>query len=152
MTDHRAVAVAPSDGWPAGHRAIPLLAEHDLAHYPEFRDFLARTFPLDRDPFGPPGLLRVGDRTYQLVFFGRSGHAFSISVSIDALVPGLEPIDERASRPRPVGNPAMVGSRGRPRVGRRRAHPRRPDLPHSGSDGVMTASESCRGRRCRASA
>jgi hypothetical protein len=91
------VVVAPSDERPAGHRAVPLLAEHDLGHYPEFRDFLAHTFALDWDPFGPPGLLRVDDRAYQLVFFGRSGHAFPSGVSIDALVPGLEPVDEQTA-------------------------------------------------------
>ena len=97
MTDHPAVVVAASGERPAGRRAVPLLAEPDLGHYPEFRDFLARTFALDRDPFGPPGLLRVEDRAYQLVFFGRSGQPFPSGVSIDALVPGLEPLDERAA-------------------------------------------------------
>lgn len=97
MTDHPAVVVLPSDQCPAGRRAVPLLAEKDLGHYPEFRDFLAQTFALDRDPFGPPGLLRVDDRTYQLVFFGRSGHTFPSGVSIDALVPGLEPMDEETA-------------------------------------------------------
>ena len=97
MTDDPAVVAVASDERPAGHRAVPLLAEHDLGHYPEFRDFLARTFALDRDPFGAPGLLRVDDRTYQLVFSGRSGRAFPSGVSIDALVPGLEPIDEPAA-------------------------------------------------------
>ena len=97
MSDHPSVVIAASDEWPVGHRAVPLLAEHDLGHYPEFRAFLARTFALDRDPFGPPGLLRVEDRAYQLVFFGRSAHAFPSGVSIDALVPGLEPMDEQAA-------------------------------------------------------
>jgi hypothetical protein len=82
---------------PALHRAVPLLAEHDLGHYPEFRDFLARTFDLDHDPFGPPGLLRVGDRSYQLVFFGRSARAFPAGVAVDALVAGLEPLDEQVA-------------------------------------------------------
>ena len=79
---------------PVGLRAVPLLAEHDLGHYPEFRDFLTETFDLARDPFAPPGLLAVGDRNYQLVFFGRSGHAFPAGVTVDALLPGLEPMDD----------------------------------------------------------
>jgi hypothetical protein len=86
--------IVPRDQRPVGHRAVPLLAEHDLGHYPEFRAFLAATFDLSPDPFGPPGLLRVGDRIYQLVFFGRSGRAFPAGVSIDALVEGLEPLDD----------------------------------------------------------
>lgn len=97
MTDHPSVIVAPDAQRPAGHRAVPLVAEHDLGHYPEFRDFLTRTFALDRDPFGPPGLLQVGERAYQLVFFGRSGHMFPSGVSIDALVPGLEPMNEETA-------------------------------------------------------
>jgi hypothetical protein len=84
------------DRRPAGHRPVPLLAEHDLGHYPEFRAFLARTFDLDRNPFGPPGLVSVGERVYQLVFFGRSESPFPAGVAIDALLPGLEPMDERA--------------------------------------------------------
>jgi hypothetical protein len=89
--------IVPRDRRPAGHRAVPLLVEHDLGHYPEFRAFLAVTFDLSRDPFGPPGLLRVGDRIYQLVFFGRSGRAFPAGVSIDALIEGLEPLDEASA-------------------------------------------------------
>jgi hypothetical protein len=82
---------------PAGHRVVPLLAEHDLGHYPEFRAFLARTFALDDDPFGPPGLLRVGDRIYEITFVGRSGRPFPDGAEIGALVPGLEPLDEIAA-------------------------------------------------------
>lgn len=86
--------IVRADRRPAGHRTVPLLAEHDLGHYPEFRDFLAETFDLYRNPFGPPGLLSVGERFYQLVFFGRSGSAFPAGLAIDALLPGLEPMHE----------------------------------------------------------
>jgi hypothetical protein len=79
---------------PLGHRVVPLLGEHDLGHYPEFREFLATTFGLADDPLGAPGLLRVDDRPYELVFIGRSGRPFPAAVEIGALVPGLEPLDE----------------------------------------------------------
>jgi hypothetical protein len=79
---------------PLGHRVVPLLGEHDLGHYPEFREFLATTFGLADDPLGAPGLLRVDDRHYELVFIGRSGRPFPAGVEIGALVPGLEPLDE----------------------------------------------------------
>lgn len=82
---------------PTGHRVVPLLAEHDLGHYPEFRAFLAATLGLVDDPFGPPGLLRVGDRVYEITFVGRSDRPFPDGAEIGALVPGLEPLDETAA-------------------------------------------------------
>jgi hypothetical protein len=87
------VVVAPAER-PPRHRVVPLLAEHDLGHYPEFREFLATAFALADDPLGAPGLLRVDDRHYELVFVGRSGRPFPAGVEIGALVPGLEPLDE----------------------------------------------------------
>jgi hypothetical protein len=66
-----------------------------VGHYPEFRGFLAATLALETDPFGPPGLLRVGARHYELVFVGRSARPFPAGVEIHALVPGLEPKDDR---------------------------------------------------------
>lgn len=87
----------PHAGRPSGHRVVPLLGEHDLGHYPEFRTFLATTFALDDDPLGPPRLLGVGDRLYQLTFVGRSGLPFPAGVQIGALLPGLEPLDETAA-------------------------------------------------------
>ena len=88
--------VAPRDR-PAGHRVVPLLGEHDLGHYPEFARFLAGVFGLDTDPFGPPGLLRVSGRLYELTFVGRSGRPFPAGVEIGALVSGLEPLDDTAA-------------------------------------------------------
>jgi hypothetical protein len=79
---------------PSGHRRVPLLGEHQLDHYPEFRDFLRGTFGLDNDPFGPPGLLDVAGRRYELTFVGYSGRPFPAGVHIAALVSGLEPLDE----------------------------------------------------------
>lgn len=84
---------------PAGHRSVPLLHEPDLGHYDEFRRFLAATFGLDADPFGPPGVLTVDGRAYELVFTGRSGRPFPAGVEVHALVEGLEPLDvEQADR------------------------------------------------------
>lgn len=88
------VTVEPSERRPTGHRAVPLLTEPALGHYPEFRAFLAAAFGLDERVIGPSGLLAVDGRFYELVFLGRSGHAFPAGVEINALVPGLEPLDE----------------------------------------------------------
>ncbi len=82
---------------PAGHRVVPLLAEHDLGHYREFAAFLSAAFGLDADPLGPPGLLRVSGRLYELTFVGRSGRPFPAGVEVGALVPGLEPLDDAAA-------------------------------------------------------
>jgi hypothetical protein len=73
---------------------VPLLTEHQVGHYPEFREFLSDTFGLAADPLGAPGLLSVGGRHYELVFIGCSGRPFPDGVRIAALVPGLEPLDE----------------------------------------------------------
>ncbi|MFI5613201.1 hypothetical protein [Amycolatopsis sp. NPDC051903] len=91
------VVVESAGRRPRGHRAVPLLSEHGLGHYPEFRDFLSATFGLTADPWGPPGLLSVGGRYYELVFVGYSGHAFPAGVQVNALVAGLEPMDEQAA-------------------------------------------------------
>jgi hypothetical protein len=73
------------------------LSDHDVGHYPEFREFLSRAFGLAADPFRAPGLLRVQDRFYELVFIGYSGRPFPAGVQISALVPGLEPLDEQTA-------------------------------------------------------
>ncbi|MFE2041403.1 hypothetical protein ACFXAZ_10820 [Streptomyces sp. NPDC059477] len=80
---------------PEGHRSVPLLEEHQLGHYPEFREFLSVTFGLAADPFGAPGLLSLAGRHYELVFVGSSGLPFPAAVRVAALVPGLEPLDEQ---------------------------------------------------------
>jgi hypothetical protein len=79
---------------PPQHRAVPLIAEHQLDHYPEYRDYLRTTFDLDADPFGPPPIVAVNQRAYELTFVGRSGRPFPTGLRIAALVPGLEPLDD----------------------------------------------------------
>ncbi len=84
---------------PAGHRAVPLLVEPRVGHYPEFRAHLVAAFglavtPGADAPLGEPGLLEVDGRVYELVFLGRSGEAFPAGVELNALVPGLEPTDD----------------------------------------------------------
>jgi len=92
-------AVEIRDAAPAGMRRVPLLDEPALDHYPEFARFLATTFGLDGDPFGPPGVLAVGGRCYELTFVGRSGRPFPCGVEVAALVEGVEPLDaDRADR------------------------------------------------------
>jgi hypothetical protein len=90
-----APVIEPAARRPPGHRRVPLLADHQLDHYPEFSTFLASTFGLDADPLGPPALLRVEDRFYELVFVGYSGRPFPAGIIVAALVPGLEPLDEQ---------------------------------------------------------
>jgi haloalkane dehalogenase len=86
----RQIQVAPGGEAPIDCQVVPLLAEHQLGHYPEFPRFLDKAFgALER-----PGLLRVGGRYYRLEFTGRWGAAAPDAVSVDALVPGLEPLDE----------------------------------------------------------
>lgn len=89
--------VEPAEHRPPGYRSVPLLSDNDIGHYPEFREFLSRTFDLAADPFRPPALLRIQDRLYELVFIGYSGRPFPAGVQISALVPGLEPLDEQAA-------------------------------------------------------
>jgi 2-haloacid dehalogenase len=86
---------------PADHRSVPLLAEPSVGHYPEFREFLTgafgfSAFDLSGTP-GEPGLLDVDGRLYEVVFVGRSGRPFPDGVEINALVPGVEPLDETAA-------------------------------------------------------
>ncbi|MGA3400372.1 MAG: hypothetical protein ABSC95_14220 [Acetobacteraceae bacterium] len=78
-----------------GTRLAFVLAEDRLGHYPEFRDFFARSFELDDTGLARPGYLHVPSGTvYALIFIGRSGEAFPSGVEIHAVVPALEPIDE----------------------------------------------------------
>jgi hypothetical protein len=79
---------------PPHHRAVPLLAEHQLDHYPEFRDYLRTTFDLDTNPFGPAPIMKIDRRAYELTFVGQSGRTFPTGLRIAALVPGLEPLDD----------------------------------------------------------
>jgi hypothetical protein len=78
-------------------RAVPLLYEHQLGHYPEFRRFFVERFGLDREPFAPGPVLDIDGSLYELVFTGCSGQAFPSGLRVNALAPGLEPIDEAAA-------------------------------------------------------
>lgn len=78
-----------------GLRPTPLLTEERVGHYPEFRDFFRRSFDLDRVGLAAPGCVRApSGNPYLLVFLGRSGEPFPSGVEIQALPPGLEPLDE----------------------------------------------------------
>ena len=81
----------------AGYRSVPLVTEHAVGHYPEFRDFFIDRFGLAEDPFAPAPVLAFGDRRYELVFVGYSGCPFPAEVRVNALVSGLEPLDEAAA-------------------------------------------------------
>ena len=78
---------------PSDCRSVPVLTDPEVAHYPEFKDFLVEIFELDKDPLGTPGLLDVDGRCYELIFVGRSGQPFPAAIEIAALVEGLEPMD-----------------------------------------------------------
>ena len=79
----------------ADTRRVLLLTEDRVGHYPEFREFLSRTFDLGRLGLSEPGYLRApSGLAYMLVFIGRSGEPFPSGVEINAIVPALEPLDE----------------------------------------------------------
>lgn len=80
----------------ASVRAVPVLDEHDLGHYPEFAEFFDEQFGLAAAPFAPPPVLETGGQLFQLVFTGCSGRPFPSGLRVEALVPGLEPMDEEA--------------------------------------------------------
>jgi hypothetical protein len=70
------------------------LAEDRLGHYPEFREFFADAFNLERKGLTEPGFVRAPSGTaYALVFIGRSGEPFPSGLEISAVVDALEPID-----------------------------------------------------------
>jgi hypothetical protein len=79
-----------------GKRRAFVLAEDRVGHYPEFRSFFTTTFDLGRVGLQSPGYLAAPSGTdYALVFIGRSGEPFPAGVEIYALVPALEPLDEK---------------------------------------------------------
>lgn len=79
----------------AGCRLAPLLTEHRVGHYDEFRRFLVGAFDLDRVGLAAPGFVRApSGRAYAFVFTGRSGEPFPTGVEIAAVLPALEPLDE----------------------------------------------------------
>jgi hypothetical protein len=87
------VAIIPTPDL-QGKRFSFALAEDRLAHYPEFRDFFARSFDLDRKGLSEPGFVRTPSGVaYALVFIGRSGEAFPSGLEIHAVVDALEPLD-----------------------------------------------------------
>jgi hypothetical protein len=88
------VEVSKQPGLQDRRRAL-VLVEDRIGHYPEFRDFFARTFDLDRRGLAEPGYVTApSGLTYALVFIGRSGEPFPAGVEIHALVPELEPLDD----------------------------------------------------------
>ena len=85
--------VTPTDL--AGKRRVPVLIEDRVGHYPEFREFFERTFDLREIGLSRPGYLAApSGHVYELVFVGRSGEPFPCGVEINALVDGLEPLEE----------------------------------------------------------
>jgi hypothetical protein len=85
--------VEPSDL--SGMRRTLVLVEDRVGHYPEFRQFFERTFALDRVGLSRPGyVIAPSAGLYELVFIGRSGEPFPAGLEINALAPGLEPLDE----------------------------------------------------------
>jgi hypothetical protein len=77
-----------------GKRLAFGLVEDRIGHYPEFRDFFARTFGLEHKGLAEPGFVRAPSGiVYTLIFIGRSGEPFPSGVEINAVVAALEPID-----------------------------------------------------------
>src|SRR6516225_7249788 len=60
-----------------GKRLALVLTEDRVGHYPEFRDYFARVFNLDRVGLAEPGFVQApSGLAYALVFIGRSGEPF----------------------------------------------------------------------------
>jgi hypothetical protein len=77
----------------SGKRLAFALAEDRVGHYPEFRQFFARTFDLDRLGLSEPGYVRApSGLIYAFVFIGRSGEPFPAGVEIYAVADTLEPL------------------------------------------------------------
>jgi haloalkane dehalogenase len=83
------VSVLPAGTRLGGRRAVPVLTEHQLGHYPRFRDALLAA--LGEGPI--PGTLRVGERYYQMELTGTWRAQLPDGARLNALVPGLEPLD-----------------------------------------------------------
>jgi hypothetical protein len=80
-----------------GKRLALVLTEDRVGHYPEFRDFFARVFDLDRVGLTEPGFIQApSGLTYAFVFIGRSGEPFPSGVEVYAIVDALEPTDDNA--------------------------------------------------------
>jgi hypothetical protein len=89
-----AVAVVGPPDLTDKRRAL-VLTEDRVGHYPEFRDYFARTFDLARLGLARPAYLAApSGGIYELVFVGRSGEPFPSGVEINAIVQALEPMDE----------------------------------------------------------
>ncbi len=74
-----------------------VLVEDRLGHYPEFRDFFARSFDLNQVGLARPGYAQTpSGNVYALIFIGRSGEPFPSGVEVHAVVPALEPMDDAA--------------------------------------------------------
>ncbi|MBX9588078.1 MAG: hypothetical protein K2X43_02155 [Hyphomonadaceae bacterium] len=79
-----------------GKRRQPVLAEDRLLHYPEFRQFFARTFDLDRIGLAQPGYVSApSGMVYVLMFVGRSGEPFPAGLEVHVMADALEPVDEQ---------------------------------------------------------
>ena len=90
------VTVVPRPGT-EGKRLALVLTEDRVGHYPEFRDYFARVFDLDRLGLAEPGFVKApSGLTYALVFIGRSGEPFPSGVEVYAVIDALEPIDDAA--------------------------------------------------------
>ncbi len=91
--------LSPSEVSLAARRRVFVLAEDRLGHYPEFREYVARSFhltPADADG-GPPGYFRApSGREYEVIFTSRSGHRFPSGLEVYALVTGFSPVDHEA--------------------------------------------------------
>jgi hypothetical protein len=87
-----AVVKAPET---ADLRSAFVLREERIGHYPEFRDFFARTFDLERVGLTRKGYLQApSGMVYAVVFIGRSGEPFPAGLELFALPAALEPLDD----------------------------------------------------------
>ena len=94
-------------------RSAFVLREDRIGHYPEFREFFARTFDLERVGLTRKGYLQApSGMVYAVVFIGRSGEVFPSGLELFALPAALEPLDAAAVDGRGqqiAGHPVVAG-------------------------------------------
>jgi hypothetical protein len=73
---------------------VPLLAEHYLGHFPEFREFLLATFSPQDESAAHPHLVSVNKRFYELSFADRMNNTSPVGIRVAAVVPMGHQFDE----------------------------------------------------------
>jgi hypothetical protein len=95
ISDVRRVRIEKWARRPVGHRVVPLLTEHYLGHFPELREYLVSTLSGPGESSDHPRLVVANKRFYELGLApGSRAGGTPTGISIAALVPGREPLDD----------------------------------------------------------